>query len=138
MTAILRRNPWFNWHLSPIKHERRGCGACQHEHHVTEQHTAERALRESEERFRTTMDNHDGGLPDHRQRLAVIYINKTAERHNRRPHEELIGKRYNGHVPGIESTAVFEVSGAAWRNEPLRPSRNEFAFPDGSDRLVST
>ena len=76
---------------------------------ISENKRAEAALRESEARFRSTMDNMLEGCQILDRQWRYVYINDAAERQNRRPRAELMGKRYMDIWPGIESTHVFDV-----------------------------
>ena len=98
---------------------------------ITEHKQAEAALRESEERFRSTMDNMLEGCQIIGRDWRYIYINDAAERHNRRPKGELIGKRYMDMWPGIESTNVFAVIRRCLEERTATTLENEFTFPDG-------
>jgi len=61
-----------------------------------------------------------------------IYINNVAETHNKRPKEELLGRRYMDMWPGIESTHVFEIIKRCMEEEIFDYLENEFIFPDGT------
>lgn len=99
---------------------------------VTERSKMEFALRESEKRFRSTLDNMIEGCQIIGRDWRYIYINDTAERHNRRPTSELIGRRYMDMWPGIESTAVFSVIKRCMDERVPQNMENEFTFPDGA------
>lgn len=60
-----------------------------------------------------------------------IYINKIAEKHNKRSNEELIGKRYMDMWPGIEETKVFKFIKDCLEKRISFKMDNEFIFPDG-------
>ena len=62
-----------------------------------------------------------------------VYLNRTAEKQNRKPNAELIGKRYMDIWPGIENTHVFKKIEEVLisKRVPVR-FENEFQFPDGS------
>ncbi len=70
---------------------------------------AEDALKESEQRFHSTLDNMIEGCQIIGRDWRYIYINEAAEKQNQRPMEELLGNRYMDMWPGIESTNVFIV-----------------------------
>ena len=99
---------------------------------VTNQHVVEKALRESEERFRGAMDNMLEGCQILGRDWRYVYINDAAERHNRRPKEDLIGKRYMDVWPGIEATNVFAVIRRCLEEQTAQTLGNEFTFPDGT------
>jgi PAS domain S-box-containing protein len=98
---------------------------------VSDRMRAEGALRESETRFRSTMDSMIEGCqllgPDWR----YLYINDAAERHNRRSRRELLGNRYVDMWPGIEATGVFAVLRRCLEQQIPAAMENEFTFPDG-------
>jgi len=97
-----------------------------------ERRKTEAQLRESEARFRSIMDDMLEGcqIIDHDWRF--IYINDAAERHNRRPTTELIGKNYMDMWPGIESTRVFGALRRCMVERTPETMENEFVFPDGT------
>jgi PAS domain S-box-containing protein len=99
---------------------------------VEELKRAEEALRKSEKRFRTTMDNMLEGCQILGRDWRYIYINDAAERQNRRPKGELIGRRYMDVWPGIESTRVFDVIRRCIAQGVTESFENEFTFPDGA------
>jgi PAS domain S-box-containing protein len=123
---------WFNWHLSPVIHDGEVVSLASMSINVTEQHEAQQALRDSEARFRGTMDSMLEGCQILDRDWRYVYINDMAERHNRRPRGELIGRRYMDIWPGIESTNVFAVIRRCLEERMAETLENEFAFPDGS------
>ena len=88
-------------------------------------------LTRSEERFRSTLDNMMEGCQIIGFDWKYIYINNTAENHNRRPNEELLGNRYMDMWPGIEETEVFRTIKRCLEDRIPRHMENEFVFPDG-------
>jgi PAS domain S-box-containing protein len=99
---------------------------------ISERKKAEESLRESEERFRTAMDDMLEGCQIIGHDWRYIYINDTAEAQNRRSRQELIGNRYMDMWPGIESTNVFAVIKQCLEESVARNMENEFTFPDGA------
>ena len=99
---------------------------------VTERRRSEKGLRESEERFRGTLDNMLEGCQIIGDDWRYIYINDAAERHNRRPKEQLLGNRYMDMWPGIEATEVFAVIRRCMDERTPQSMENEFTFPDGA------
>jgi PAS domain S-box-containing protein len=61
-----------------------------------------------------------------------IYINNAAEKHNRRPKAELLGKKYMDMWPGIEATEVFRVIKRCMEERVPHQMENEFIFPSGA------
>lgn len=88
-------------------------------------------LTESEERYRSTLDNMMEGCQIISSEWKYLYLNDTADKHNRRTKEELLGKRYMDMWPGIESTEVFRVIKHCMEERVVRHMENEFVFPDG-------
>ena len=99
---------------------------------VTESRRSEQVLRESEKRFRGTLDNMLEGCQIIGDDWRYIYINDAAERHNRRPREELLGNRYMDMWPGIEATEVFSVIRRCMDERTPQSMENQFTFPDGN------
>ncbi|MFA7329446.1 MAG: ATP-binding protein [Candidatus Delongbacteria bacterium] len=60
-----------------------------------------------------------------------IFINKTAERHNRRSAQEMIGQLYAEVWPGVETTPVYQIIRYCLEQRIQQNMENEFAFPDG-------
>ncbi|MFA5837257.1 MAG: HD domain-containing phosphohydrolase [Bellilinea sp.] len=61
-----------------------------------------------------------------------LFINDTAEKHNHRPKEELLGKKYMDMWPGIEATEVFVIIKRCMEERITHQTENEFIFPDGT------
>lgn len=99
---------------------------------ITERKKAEEELKKSEERFRSTLDHMMEGAQIVGFDWRFIYINDVADEHNRRPKEELLGKRYMDIWPGIESTPIFELIRDCMENRVFHAVENEFTFPDGN------
>ena len=86
----------------------------------------------SEERFMSTLDNLMEGCQILGFDWRYLYINSTAEMHNRRPNEELIGNSYMEMWPGIEATEVFRTMQKCMNDRTSHIMENEFVFPDGA------
>ena len=97
-----------------------------------EQSQLNEALRKSEERSRSALDNMLEGCQIIGFDWRYIYLNRTAEIHNRRPNNELIGNRYMDMWPGIENTKVFKIIKQVLEKRVSNHFENEFLFPDGS------
>ncbi len=62
-----------------------------------------------------------------------IYLNRSAEIHNRRPNAELIGFCYQDTWPGIEETDVYKLIKQTLDERVANSLENRFLFPDGSE-----
>ena len=90
------------------------------------------ALKKSEERTRSVLDNMLEGCQIIGFDWKYLYLNYAAELHNRRPNSELIGNRYTDMWPGIENTEVFKTIKKVLENRVTDHIVNEFVFPDGN------
>ncbi|MHB0989283.1 MAG: HD domain-containing phosphohydrolase [Bellilinea sp.] len=61
-----------------------------------------------------------------------LFINAAAEKHNHRPKEELLGKKYMDMWPGIEATEVFVIIRRCLEERMAHQMEDEFVFPDGT------
>ncbi len=97
----------------------------------TEKRRQNHLLEESERRFRSTLDNMLEGCQIIGFDWRYIYINNSAEKHNRRPKEELLHNKYMDMWPGVEQTNVFKKIKRCLEERVDHIMENEFAFPDG-------
>ncbi|MBI4879363.1 MAG: PAS domain-containing protein [Planctomycetes bacterium] len=97
----------------------------------TAERAAARAQRESEARYRRTLDGMLEGCQIIGFDWRYVYMNAAAEEHNRRPKEELLGKRCGDVWPGIEETEVFERIRRCLEERVPAGMENLFVFPDG-------
>jgi PAS domain S-box-containing protein len=87
---------------------------------------------ESETFYRKTLDNMLEGCQILGHDWRYLYLNATAEVHNHRPNQELLGKTYMEMWPGIESTHVFaEIKRCMEEGVPVQ-LENRFVYPDGA------
>jgi len=98
---------------------------------ITERKLAEERLIKSEERYRTTLDNMLEGCQILGFDLEYIYINNAAEKHNKRPKDEMLGKRYIDLWPGIENTSVYSYITRCLVERKSHQMENKFVFTDG-------
>lgn len=98
---------------------------------ISERKKKEEILRESELRFRSTLDNMLEGCQMLDFDWNYLYINDTADVHNRRPKEELLGRRYMDMWPGIEETEVFRRIKKCLVERIPDQMENKFIYPDG-------
>jgi len=90
------------------------------------------SLKKSEERSRNTLDYMLEGCQIMDFDWKYLYLNHTAEIHNRRPNSELLGSRYQDCWPGIEETSMYKIIGQTLETRVANHLENEFVFPDGS------
>jgi PAS domain S-box-containing protein len=99
---------------------------------ITDRKRAEEEIRKAESRYRSTLDSMMEGCQIIGFDWRYIYLNTTADIHNRRPKEELLGNRYMDMWPGIEATAVFGIIKQCMEERIAHHMENEFVFPDGT------
>ncbi|MCE9644922.1 MAG: PAS domain S-box protein [Chloroflexi bacterium] len=98
---------------------------------ITDDKRAMNALLESEGKFRHTLDAMLEGCQILDMNWKYLYINDIAEKHNRRPKTELLGRKYMEMWPGIETTEVFALIRQCLENRESQSMENKFEFPDG-------
>jgi diguanylate cyclase (GGDEF)-like protein/PAS domain S-box-containing protein len=89
------------------------------------------SLRASELHFRSTLDSMMEGCQIIGYDWRYIYVNPSAEKQNRRPTKELLGKIYMDMWPGVESTAVYVGLRHCMDKRVPQHMINAFIFPDG-------
>jgi PAS domain S-box-containing protein len=103
-----------------------------HIHDITEQNAALEIITKNEERYRNTLDQMLEGCQIIGFDWKYIYMNHSAEIHNKRPKDELLGQRYMDMWPGIEETEAFRIIKQTLETRVPNHFENEFVFPDGS------
>jgi len=63
---------------------------------------------------------------------TYLYLNEAAQRHNRRPNAELLGRKYQEMWPGIEQTEVYGHIRSCLVDRIPHTMENPFTFPDGA------
>jgi len=124
---------YFSWSLHRIKlssDDKWGLLGTSWE--TTERIKAAQEIQEKEIRFRSTLSNMIEGCQIIGFDWRYIFINSSAEIHNRRPTAELIGNRYMDMWPGVENTQVFYLINDCLENRRVHHFENEFTFPDGA------
>ena len=98
---------------------------------ITERLRVDQALRESEQRLRSTLDNMMEGCQIIDFDWRYRYLNKAAEKHSRRPKEELLGKKFADIWPDTLSTPLYSTIRSCMEEQVSIHTENEFIFPDG-------
>jgi PAS domain S-box-containing protein len=99
---------------------------------ITERARDEKALRESEERFRGTLESMLVGCQIIGFDWTYLYINEMAARHGGTRPEQLVGRKMQEAYPGIDATQMFASLVRSMEERiPLR-IENEFRLPDGA------
>ncbi len=98
---------------------------------VSEKTRAEAALKKSEQRYRTTLDNILEACQLIGFDWTYLYLNNAAAKDNRRPNQELLGRTMMECWPGIEQTEIFaQFQRCMSERRDFRIETN-FTFPDG-------
>ena len=99
---------------------------------IEEHRDVEAAWRTSEERYRTTLDSMMEGCQLIGFDWRYLYLNGAAALHNRRPNEELLGKKMADVWPGIEESSAFVPLRRCMEERMPQRREIEFVFPDGN------
>jgi PAS domain S-box-containing protein len=99
---------------------------------VTERKQAEDVLRESEERYRSTLDNMLEGCQIIGFDWRYLFVNTVAARQGLSTKEELIGHNMVEKYPGIEKTEMFNRVKQCMEKRIAEAMENEFTYQDGS------
>lgn len=89
------------------------------------------ALRQSESKYRSTLDSMLEGCQIIGFNWSYSYLNKAAEQHGRRPAAELLGKNIKECWPGIAETELAALMERCMNARTTHRLDNEFTFPDG-------
>lgn len=92
----------------------------------------EKALKESEERYRNTLDNMMEGCQIIGFDWQYLYINDVAASHGHCTKEELLGHTMMEVYPGIENTDMFAALQHCMDERTPGYLENEFTYPDGA------
>lgn len=98
---------------------------------ISERRAAEDALRRSEVRHRTTLDNILEACQIIDFNWNYLYLNLTASVQNRRPNEDLLGRRMPDAWPGIDQTEIFGHFRRCMEDRVPFHGETRFVFPDG-------
>ncbi len=96
-----------------------------------EKQEAEQKLRQSEERYRSTLDNMLEGCQIIGYDWRYRYVNDAVARHGHTTKEKLLGKTMMEVYPGIEKTKMFAALQRCMQERISIHTENEFEFPDG-------
>jgi PAS domain S-box-containing protein len=91
----------------------------------------EQSLRDSEARYRGTLDTMMEGCQIIGRDWRYLYLNEVAVQQGRRPGAELLGRTMMECFPGVESTAMFAVVKRCMEGGHAEQMENTFAYPDG-------
>ncbi|MBI4187920.1 MAG: GAF domain-containing protein, partial [Chloroflexi bacterium] len=91
-------------------------------------------LRQSEERYRTTLDGMLEGCQIIDFNWRYIYLNDTAVGHSQSIRETLLGRTMMEIYPGIENTDMFAHARRCLDERIPHRMENMFTFPDGSQK----
>ena len=86
----------------------------------------------SNQRFQLPLDHLLEGCQVMGFDWRYLYLNRTAEIHNRRPNADLLGNRFQDIWPGIEETEVFRFIKLSLEDRISIVFEYEFVFPDDS------
>ncbi|MET0340258.1 MAG: PAS domain S-box protein [Polyangiales bacterium] len=98
---------------------------------ISDRMVAESALVQSEERYRTTLDSIFESCQLIGFDWRFLYLNPAAVVQNRRPLEEMLGRRVQDVFPGIEQTEAYELLARVMRDRTTEHAEIEFKFPEG-------
>ncbi len=99
---------------------------------ITERKQSESKLRESEKRFRETLESMMEGCQIIGFDWRYRYLNPAAARQGRSSVDELLGATVIDAYPGIESTAMFRAWERCLLAREPQQFESEFVFPDGA------
>jgi PAS domain S-box-containing protein len=89
-------------------------------------------LAQSEQRYRSTLDNMMEGCQIIGFDMKYLYLNDAAVAHSRKTREELLGHTMMEMYPGIENTEMFAHLKQCMEERIPHHMENEFAYPDGN------
>ncbi|MAT96862.1 MAG: hypothetical protein CL608_06940 [Anaerolineaceae bacterium] len=99
---------------------------------LTEYKRVEKALTQSAESYRNTLDNMLEGCQIIGFDWRYLYVNKTVVLQGQQTEAGLIGRTMMEVYPGIEQTELFTVLKRCMNERVAAQMENEFVFPNGS------
>jgi PAS domain S-box-containing protein len=99
---------------------------------ISEKKKSEKALIESEERYRVTLDNMMEGCQIIGFDWKYLYVNEAVVRQGHQTKENLLGHTMMEVYPGIEKTEVFAHLRNCMEQRIPHKMENRFTYPDGS------
>ena len=99
---------------------------------VTERIESEKLIQESEERYRTTLDNMIEGVQIIGRDWRYKYVNDTVAKQSRVKKEDLLGYTMMEKFPGIEHSGIFRAIKRCFEDKVPVSMDNEFPYPDGT------
>ena len=99
---------------------------------ITAKKSGEIALRESEQRYSSTLNSLMEGCQIIDPEYRYTYVNAVCAESARVRIEDLLGRRMQDCFPGIEQTEVFAAIVGCMEGGPAREMENEFVRGDGS------
>jgi PAS domain S-box-containing protein len=97
---------------------------------ITELKNTEEALKKSEEKYRSVLDNMVEGCQIIGFDWRYLYVNDAVARHGRFKKDELLGHTMMEMYPGIEDTKLYDVLKRCMKERTSHHFDNEFKYPD--------
>lgn len=91
----------------------------------------EESLRESEARYRGTLDQMMEGCQIIGKDFRYLYLNEELSRQVRKPAGELLGRTLMDCFPGIEDSSTFAAVRRCLENREVEQMESTFSYPDG-------
>lgn len=99
---------------------------------ITELKNTEEALKKSEEKYRSVLDNMVEGCQIIGFNWHYLYVNDAVAKHGRFEKDELLGHTMMEMYPGIEDTELCDVLKRCMKERTSHHFDNKFTYPDGN------
>jgi PAS domain S-box-containing protein len=99
---------------------------------ITELKNTEEALKKSEEKYRSVLDNMVEGCQIIGFNWRYLYVNDAVARHGHFKKDELLGHTMMEMYPGIENTELCNVLRRCMEERTSHHFDNKFTYPDGT------